>query len=318
MRTKDFTARVKAAGTADGLAEGQFVALVSVFGNEDSVGDVVKPGAFTETLAEWGAKGDPIPVIWAHKWGDPFAHVGRVIKAVETLGGLEVTGQIDDLTGDDENPTAKQVYRLLKGRRVTQFSFAYDELKSAWVKDDNHRWGGYWELQQLRLHEVGPCLVGANQETELLAAKAEGLARGAKAGRVLSQANYDSLTKAHEAIGEVLAAATPEDSKTRKESGRPDPAADGAQPSAEPETPPAKDTTGTDDELEARIARLVAAELAKSTAVNNDSSSTNDETTTDPRDEQPTEAELDAKAAAASSRLRTELGLLELDLSLTE
>ncbi|MFE3485094.1 HK97 family phage prohead protease [Streptomyces griseus] len=318
MRTKDFTARVKAAGTADGLAEGQFVALVSVFGNEDSVGDVVKPGAFTETLAEWGAKGDPIPVIWAHKWGDPFAHVGRVIKAVETLEGLEVTGQIDDLTGDDENPTAKQVYRLLKGRRVTQFSFAYDELKSAWVKDDNHRWGGYWELQQLKLHEVGPCLVGANQETELLAAKAEGLARGAKAGRVLSQANYDSLATAHAAIGEVLAAATPEDSKTRKESGRPGPAADGVEPSAEPETPPAKDATGTDDELEARIARLVAAELAKSTAVNNDSSTT-DETTTDPRDEQPSsEDELDAKAAAASSRLRTELGLLELDLSLTE
>ncbi|MGW4250589.1 HK97 family phage prohead protease [Streptomyces californicus] len=317
VRTKDFTARVKAAGTADGLAEGQFVALVSVFGNEDSVGDVVRPGAFTETLAEWGAKGDPIPVIWAHKWGDPFAHIGRVIKAVETLEGLEVTGQIDDLTGDDENPTAKQVYRLLKGRRVTQFSFAYDELKSAWVRDDNHRWGGYWELQQLKLHEVGPCLVGANQETELLAAKAEGLARGAKAGRVLSQANYDSLTKAHEAIGEVLAAATPEDSKAREESGRPDPAADGAQPSAEPEVPPAKGATG-DDELEARIARLVAAELAKSAAAHNDSSSTTDETTTDPRDEQPTEGELDAKAVAASSRLRTELGLLELDLSLTE
>lgn len=317
MRTKDFTARVKAAGPADGLAEGQFVALVSVFGNEDSVGDVVRAGAFTETLAEWGAKGDPIPVIWAHKWGDPFAHVGRVIKAVETLEGLEVTGQIDDLTGDDENPTAKQVYRLLKGRRVTQFSFAYDEIKSAWVRDDNHRWGGYWELQQLKLHEVGPCLVGANQETELLAAKAEGLARGAKAGRVLSQANYDSLTKAHEAIGEVLAAATPEDSKTRKEPGRPGPAADGNEPSAKPETPPAKDATGTDDELEARIARLVAAELAKSAPADN--SSTTDETTTDLRDAQPSpEDEPDAKDAAASSRLRTELGLLELDLSLTE
>ncbi|NDZ63568.1 HK97 family phage prohead protease [Streptomyces cyaneofuscatus] len=316
MRTKDFTARVKAAGPADGLAEGQFVALVSVFGNEDSVGDVVKAGAFTETLAEWGTKGDPIPVIWAHKWGDPFAHVGRVIKAVETLEGLEVTGQIDDLTGDDENPTAKQVYRLLKGRRVTQFSFAYDEIKSAWVRDDSHRWGGYWELQQLKLHEVGPCLVGANQETELLAAKAEGLARGAKAGRVLSQANYDSLTKAHEAIGEVLAAATPEDSKTRKEPGRPGPAADGNEPSAEPETPPAKDATGTDDELEARIARLVAAELAKSAPADN--SSTTDETTTDLRDELPSSEGDDAKAAAASSRLRTELGLLELDLSLTE
>ncbi|MER5675776.1 HK97 family phage prohead protease [Streptomyces sp. NPDC002238] len=312
VRTKDFTARVKAAGPADNLAEGQFVALVSVFGNEDSVGDVVKPGAFTETLAEWGAKGDPIPVIWAHKWGDPFAHVGRVIKAVETLEGLEVTGQIDDLTGDDVNETAQQVYRLLKGRRVTQFSFAYDETESAWVKDDAHRWGGYWELRRLKLHEVGPCLVGANQETELLAAKAQGLARGAKAGRVLSQANYDSLAKAHEAIGEVLAAATPEDSKTREEPGRPGPAADGAQPSAEPDTPPAKGTD-QDDELQARIARLVAAELAKSAPADT-TSSTTDETTPDPR-EAPVK---DAAGDGAASRLRTEYELFELDLSLTE
>lgn len=311
MRTKDFTARVKAAGVADGLAEGQFVALVSVFGNEDSVGDVVVPGAFTETLAAWAAKGDPIPVIWAHKWGDPFAHVGRVIKAVETLEGLEVTGQIDDLTGDDVNETAQQVYRLLKGRRVTQFSFAYDETESAWVKDDSHRWGGYYELRRLKLHEVGPCLVGANQETELLAAKAQGLARGTKAGRVLSQANYDSLAAAHAAIGEVLAAATPEKGRTPEGPGRPDPAADGITPSAEPDTPPAKGAT-EDDEFEARIARLVAAELAKSAPA--DTSSTTDETTPIPR-------EAPAKGAAgdgAASRLRTEYELWELDLSLTE
>ncbi|MEV5680971.1 HK97 family phage prohead protease [Streptomyces sp. NPDC052179] len=314
VRTKDFTARVKAAGTADGLADGQFVALVSVFGNEDSVGDVVQPGAFTETLSDWKTKSDPIPVIWAHRWGDPFAHVGTVIKATETLEGLEVMGQIADLTGDDANPTAQQVYRLLKGRRVTQFSFAYDELESAWVKDDAHQWGGYVELRKLKLHEVGPCLVGANQETELLAAKAAGLARGAKAGRVLSQANYDSLAKAHEAIGEVLAAATPEKSRTPEEPGRPGPAADGVQPSAQPDTPPAKGTP-EDDELEARIAQLVAAELAKS-APADPTPSTTDETTPDLREAPSTEDA--AKAAAASSRLRTELGLLELDLSLTE
>lgn len=311
MRTKDFTARVKAAGPADGLAEGQFVALVSVFGNEDSVGDVVRAGAFTETLAEWAAKGDPIPVIWSHRWGDPFAHIGTVVKATETLEGLEVTGQIDDLTGDDANPTAQQVYRLLKGRRVTQFSFAYDETESAWVKDDAHRWGGYWELRKLKLHEVGPCLVGANQETELLAAKAAGLARGAKAGRVLSQANYDSLTAAHEAIGEVLAAATPEKSRTPDRPGQPGPAADGGQPSAEPDAAPAKG--GTDAELQARIAELVAAELAKSAPADTHSSTT-DETTPDPR-------EAPAKGAAgdgAASRLRTEFALFELDNSLTE
>ncbi|MFF5778166.1 HK97 family phage prohead protease [Streptomyces virginiae] len=291
VQTKDFQARVKAAGVADGLAEGQFVAIVSVFGNEDSVGDVVRPGAFTETLSEWGAKGDPIPVIWSHAWGDPFAHVGTVVKAVETLQGLEVTGQIDDL---DTNPTSAQVYRLLKGRRVTQFSFAYDVKEGAWVEDENHKYGGYYELRRLKLHEVGPCLVGANQETELLAAKAHGLARGAKAGRVLSQANYDSLTRAHEAIGEVLAAATPEKGKIEEkpadESGKQAPeAAAGVEPSAQPD--------GTSPVQEAKAEHIP--------------SSTEEESTPDPREASAEDA---AKVGAAASRLLTRLDLDLLEL----
>lgn len=318
MRTKDFAAKVKAAGAADGLAEGQFTALVSVFGNEDSVGDIVRPGAFTETLAKWGEKGDPIPVIWSHAWGDPFAHIGTVIKATETLQGLEVTGQIDDL---DTNPTAQQVYRLLKGRRVTQFSFAYDVNEGAWVSDDEHPWGGYYELRKLSLHEVGPCLVGANQETELLAAKAHSIARGAKAGRVLSQANFETLTGAYEAIGEVLTSASPEKhrtapTKTTEEPGQPGAAAAaGEQPAAKPDTQPAKSSLD-DAELATLVARLVAAELAKSLAAGSTTtdSSTEDETTPDLR-EAPEGA---AQADAASARLRTDLELLEFEASLTE
>ncbi|MDT0381426.1 HK97 family phage prohead protease [Streptomyces sp. DSM 42041] len=253
MRTKDAPARVKAAGPDDGLTEGQFVALVSVFDNEDSMGDVVRAGAFTETLAAWGEKGDPIPVIWSHAWGDPFAHIGSVVKATETLAGLEITGQIEDL---DSNPTAQQVYRLLKGRRVTQFSFAYDIEEEAFVTDDDHRWGGYFELRRLKLHEVGPCLVGANQETELIAAKATRLAQGAKAGRVLSQANYDRLSSAHEAIGDVLAAAEPEKSAGPGRPASPEPAAatapaapadgpvDGGAPQDGGDQPPQQSTDG--------------------------------------------------------------------------
>lgn len=314
MRTKECTARVKAAGVADGLSDGQFVALVSVFDNEDSVGDVVRPGAFTETLADWLAKGDPIPVIWSHRWGDPFAHIGTVVKATETPDGLEVTGQIDDL-GD--NPTADQVYRLLKGRRVTQFSFAYDVVEDAWVRDEAHRWGGYYELRKLKLHEVGPCLVGANQETQLLASKAANLVRGLKAGRMLSQQNFDTLTSAYESIGEVLAAATPEKSaspKTTEGPGQPGTAAaDGEQPPAQPAvTPPAKGAPD-DDELQVRVAELVAAQLAKSQTAET-TSSTQDETTPHPR-EAPEGA---VKVGTDSLRLRTDLELLELEVSLTD
>ncbi|MFE3853432.1 HK97 family phage prohead protease [Streptomyces griseorubiginosus] len=299
----EVTAKVKAAGVADGLAEGQFVALVSVFNNEDSYGDVVRPGAFTQTLQEWAAKGDDIPVIWAHQWSDPFSHIGRVLKATETLQGLEVTGQIDDLEGDDPNPTAKQVYRLLKGRRVTQFSFAYDVGEGGWISDDEHPWGGYYELRRLDLHEVGPCLLGVNRETELLAAKAAGLAAGAKAGRVLSQKNFDTLTAAYESIGEVLAAAAPEPDKARgpagpkkndtpEEPGQPgSAAASGDTPPAQPSEPaPAQD------------------------APEDTTSSTEEETTPGPREA----SEDAAKAGSVSARLRTDLELLELEAALTE
>lgn len=42
---KDLQVDVKA-GPDSGLAEGEFLAYASVFGNKDSYGDVVMPGAF--------------------------------------------------------------------------------------------------------------------------------------------------------------------------------------------------------------------------------------------------------------------------------
>lgn len=165
---RTFAAEVKAVGSegSGGLPEGQFEALVSVFGNVDSSGDVVLPGAFTATLAEWAASGDSIPVVWSHRWDDPFAHIGEVVEATETERGLLVKGQLDV-----ENPTGLQVAKLLKARRVKQFSFAYDVLEGGFAERDGQE---VYELRQLKLHEVGPCLLGVNQETQLIAAKSAG------------------------------------------------------------------------------------------------------------------------------------------------
>src|SRR5690606_6152667 len=90
MYTKEFDAKVKAVGKADGLAEHQFEAIVSVFGNQASVGDVVVRGAFADDLKAWEESGDPIPVIWSHSWADPFSHIGHVVKAEETDVGLKI------------------------------------------------------------------------------------------------------------------------------------------------------------------------------------------------------------------------------------
>lgn len=215
MKTKDFRVAVKAAGEDDGLKAGQVRMLVSVFGNVDSYGDVVKAGAFANSLAEWEAKGDPIPFIWSHQWGDPFAHIGAVDSAKESDAGLDVVATLDVET----NEKAAQVYWLLKNRRVTQASFAYDTLDAEWVEYEDPETGGkygVYELRELAILEVGPTLLGANRDTELLAAKSrEVLAAAAKAGRVLSTKNYAALQEAHAAIGAVL------DSAETEKSGRP-------------------------------------------------------------------------------------------------
>lgn len=210
MLTKACDVRVKAVGIDDSLDEGVFEAIVSVFGNVDSYGDRVMPGAFEKTLTEWEASGDPIPVYWSHRMDDPDYNIGHVLEAKETAEGLWVKAQIDL-----EGPKAQQVYRLLKGRRVTQFSFAYDVKAYQIVKGADDE-SSVWELQELKLYEVGPTPIGANQETELLAVKAAGhharnLAEGIKAGRVLSAKNENELRTAHESIGRVLAALTTED-----------------------------------------------------------------------------------------------------------
>lgn len=213
MLTKSYDVKVKAVGGDDALDEGVFEAIVSVFGNVDSYGDRVVKGAFADTLAAWKASGDPIPVYWSHRMDDPDYNIGHVLEAVETDEGLWVKAQIDL-----EGPKAQQVYRLLKGRRVTQFSFAYDidEYRVVKTADDAD---SVWELTKLKLYEVGPTPIGANQETELLSVKsaahhADRIAAGVKAGRVISAKNESELRTAYESIGRVLSALeTDEDSK---------------------------------------------------------------------------------------------------------
>lgn len=198
MKTKTARLAEVKAGPADGLDEGVFEAFVSVFGNEDFYGDVVMPGAFRDALADWKAKGDPIPVVWSHMYQDPDMHIGVVTDAEEREKGLWVRGVLDL---DDDARKAKQVYRLLKGRRVTQFSFTYDVAEGGFAQRDGR---DVYELRKIfPLYEVGPTLIGANNETELLAVKTS--LQQVKAGRALSAKNEDRLRDAASLIDEVLA-----------------------------------------------------------------------------------------------------------------
>ena len=217
MLTKSVPVTHVKAGEQDGLADGQFEALVSVMGNKDSYGDVVMPGAFDDTLAEWKSSGNPIPVIWSHGYFDATNHIGYLLDAeqrtVDGKTGLWVKGQLDT-SPDPEDAQARKVGKLLRGKRVTQFSFSYDVIEGGMEKSEEH--GDYYALRTLKLYEVGPTLIGANQETELLDAKAiQALAIEVKAGRVISAKNEELLRTAHESIGSVLAALDSNDGKAK-------------------------------------------------------------------------------------------------------
>jgi HK97 family phage prohead protease len=196
---KDCKIQIKA-GPDDGLAEGEFTAYASVFGNKDSYGDIVMPGAFEETLAEWKDSGNVIPLLFGHNMQDPDYNIGEVLEAKEDDHGL-LTRNLLDL----ENPKAAQTYRLLKGRRLSQMSFAYDVLEGG--EAERERADGskefIYELRKLKLYEVSTVPIGANQETEILAVKAAQSALRLDAGN-LTEATRSELSKAIKALGDLL------------------------------------------------------------------------------------------------------------------
>lgn len=204
MKLKNTATKIKA-GPDDGLPEGEFTAYASVFDNTDSYGDVIRKGAFAQSLKEWADTDAPIPALFGHRMDDPDFNIGHVKSAVEDDHGLLVTVQLDL-----ESPKAMQTYRLLKGRRINQMSFAYDVRDGSMQKDGDRE---FYELRNLKLHEVSVVPIGANQETEILAVKAhtDALTAEVKAGRVLAQKHIDSLRSAQEALGAVIAAAQGDD-----------------------------------------------------------------------------------------------------------
>ncbi|WP_280265351.1 HK97 family phage prohead protease [Nocardia wallacei] len=243
MNTKSCAVKIKA-GPDSGLKEGEFIAYASVFGNKDSYGDVVQPGAFTDTLAQWAGKNIPIPLLWGHNTADPDFNLGAVVEASEDDHGLKVHGQLDM-----ESPKSAQVYRLLKSGRVSQMSFAYSIAEGEWVEpvgEGKTYKDAYYSLIKLDLFEVSIVPIGANQETEILAVKTAAAGLRAKAGRVLSAKNENAirdvksqLEEAAKALDSVLAAvaATEENDEQEQTSGKEPSPGKSAQASAGKTTP---------------------------------------------------------------------------------
>lgn len=214
---------LKAGGTD--VPEGTFTAYASTWTKTpDSYGDIVSKGAFANTLEAWKNSGNTIPLLFGHNMADPMMNLGAITDAKEDDHGLLVTAELDL-----SNPVAAQVYKMVKGRRIDQMSFAYDITSQDILQD------GTRDIKGVNLYEVSVVPVGANPDTEILTVKAAAnyLEIEAKAGKVIAGKHLDSLKAAHAAIGSVISAAEKDAASddSQDEAGKAAPAQDEAQES---------------------------------------------------------------------------------------
>ena len=132
---------------------GTFTALVAVFGNVDSDGEVTDKGAFTEALAERPT----VPIMWSHGYGTSDI-VGYSTKAEETDEGLLLEWKALD------TEIGRSVAELLEVGAITDFSYSAVVEDYTLEKSDD---GEIRHLTKLDLWEAGPCLRGANPLAKL-------------------------------------------------------------------------------------------------------------------------------------------------------
>lgn len=112
LKTRDFGIEIKELSD-----EGTFTGYGSVFGNVDSYGDKIVPGAFGQTLAKHRREGSKVPMLWQHMSEEP---IGVWTDLVEDGKGLRAHGQL--ILGV---PRAASTYQLMKQSAIRGLSIGY-------------------------------------------------------------------------------------------------------------------------------------------------------------------------------------------------
>ena len=110
--TRDFSLSLRATGD-EGIIEG----FGSVFGQEDSYGDVVVPGAFAASLAEHRAAKTMPAMLWQHRQDQP---IGVWEEMEEDQRGLRVKGRLAM-----DVAAAREAYALVKVGAISGLSIGF-------------------------------------------------------------------------------------------------------------------------------------------------------------------------------------------------
>lgn len=111
---------LKASSEADGYA-GTFSGYAAGILNIDRTGDMILPGAFTDTLPEFLKEG---VVCWQHDWATP---IGQPVKAYEDDYGLMTESRISNTTAGRDCMT------LIRDGVIKKMSIGYRVQDYEWV-----------------------------------------------------------------------------------------------------------------------------------------------------------------------------------------
>lgn len=135
-----------------GVIEG----YASVFGNVDSYGEIVEPGAFADSLARSRRTGRKIKMLWQH---DPHQPIGVWDDLAEDGKGLWVKGRLLI----DQSPRAREAHGLLREGALDGLSIGYRTIKAA-PKEGRQ---GVTSLLELDLLENSVVTFAANERARV-------------------------------------------------------------------------------------------------------------------------------------------------------
>lgn len=190
MKYKTFELKFKAEDL--GSVEGYFSTYDKT---PDSYGDIIEPGAFTETFEKREKSGHPFPLCFNH---DFSAVIGAVKSVKDTEKGPFISADFLDTA------LAQDVRKMLQSGAIYQFSFAYDILEARKPTAEEYKAGVTGlVLTKLEVFEISVVTVPANQNavaTEVKAGK-----RNSKADEDVIRENIRELFDIVEDLNELAA-----------------------------------------------------------------------------------------------------------------
>ena len=109
--------------TKDVSDTGVIEGYASIFGNIDSYGEIVEPGAFEKSLAKSVKSGRPVKMLWQH---DPHQPIGVWDELSEDKRGLRVKGRLLI----EQSPKAREAHGLLLAGALDGLSIGYRTIKA--------------------------------------------------------------------------------------------------------------------------------------------------------------------------------------------